>query len=186
MRSWLWQPRLWTKAGERTRPPGTFWARAAPTTVGPESLGRRQLRRRSLMLSPQKCPLCGSAAAQALSQPHGRRRPSSPSHHHLLFSSFRAISFPLPSSPVQTPPSDRFPFSEGTRGGRGAGASLSLSSVKGTALGNYRRDGDKRAPHSSSGKREDPRLQSRGRKLSWIKLPGPACCHLWLHFLLQA
>lgn len=99
-------------------------------------------------------------------------------------SGFQLISdhfLPLPPSPAQTPPG----FPSQNRHEEVAGLVRS-SPCHRDSPGASGQDGDKRVSHSSSGKREDPGLQSWGRKLSWSKLLGPARCHLWLHFLLQA
>lgn len=86
----------------------------------------------------------------------------SPSQHHLVFSSLLAVSSPLPPSPAQTPLSNVFPFSEGTRGGCGAAVSLSLSSAKGTALVSAGRVGVNECPTPAPGGGKSPGCKAGG------------------------
>lgn len=131
--------------------------------AGPKSPGGRWLRHGSLESCPQGPPswLCHRASPlPALWETVGSLR--SLSQHHLVFSSLLAVSSPLPPSPVQTPLSNAFPFSEGTRGGGGAGVSLSLSSAKGAALVSAGRVGANGCPTAAPGGGKSPGCKAGG------------------------
>lgn len=169
----------------RTRPPGTFWVWAALTTDNPKSPRGRWLRHRSLALHPQNAPswLCHRVSPLPALQETEAGLPITTS------SGFQLISghfLPISSIPGANPSEQWVSLLRRDTGPvRGQCVSLPILGHR-DSHGVYGQDEDKLVSYSSSKKREYCRLQSRGRTLSWIKLPAPACCHLWLHFLLQA
>lgn len=114
------------------------------------------------------CPLMALPPLNPLPA-YGRWEQGFPPQHHLVFSSFLAISSPLPPSPVQTPS-----FSKRTRGDFEDGMSLTLSSAEGTALAPMGRLGPNKCPASASAKGKIPGCKARGE--NYLGLNSWALC----------
>lgn len=128
------------------------------------SLGRMAQIEELGIVTP-KCPLKALPALNPLPA-CGRWEPGFPLQHLLVFSSFLAISSPVPPSLLQTWAS----FSERTRGLFGGGVSLTLSS--GIALALMGRLGTNKCPAPASGKGKIPGCKVRRENYlglnSWV------------------